>query len=185
MSLVTLEDVRPWVLKESTLSSDDTLLQSLIDAASALVVNFVNRDLVTTTYSEIYDGKGQRRLILRNYPIQTVESLLVDGVNVIAAPNQLAGGYVFNTTSVAFRGFGTFSCGIQNVLVGYTAGYDTVPDDIKWAVIELVGYKYKSRDRIGVVSHSNQNLTTDTYMVSDMPASVRSALNPYRRVVPV
>ena len=49
------------------------------------------------------------------------------------------------------RGY-VFTRRAQNVVVTYTAGYDTVPPDIAQACIELVCQRYRERTRIGEVS---------------------------------
>jgi hypothetical protein len=116
------------------------------------------------TYSESYDGSGSDRLFLRVRPIISVSSLTVDGIAIPASTGITVPGFVIDNSgrSLSIRsgfggpgggqqltvGFGflcnrtrgsgywTFHRGVQNVQVGYTAGYaaqtitnelDTIP----------------------------------------------------------
>lgn len=85
--------------------------------------------------------------------------------------------------SVSTMGLYTFNSGIADKEVLITYSY--VPADIDQAVCELVGERYKARDRIGYVSKSLGGQETVTFDVRSMGPYVRELLNPYKRVVPV
>src|SRR5258708_22458898 len=68
-------------------SSIDTLLQTLLTAASDAVQKWCRRDFVSTSYDGIYSGNGQRGLILRQYPIVSIESLRYRPVTVLKITN--------------------------------------------------------------------------------------------------
>lgn len=76
------------------------------------------------------------------------------------------GVYTFNSADAA-----------ANVLLSYSY----VPPDIEQCCIELIGLRFKEKDRIGQVSKSvgTENIT---YLQKDMPADVQTLLNQYRRV---
>jgi len=68
-------------------SSVDALLQTLLTAASDAVQKWCRRDFVSTSYDELYSGNGQRELILRQYPIISVESVRYRPVTVLKITN--------------------------------------------------------------------------------------------------
>src|SRR6266404_9335992 len=68
-------------------SSIDALLQSLLTAASDAIQKFCRRDFVSTTYDELYSGNGESRLLLRQYPIVSVESVRYRPVTVLKITN--------------------------------------------------------------------------------------------------
>lgn len=62
--------------------------------------------------------------------------------------------------------------------------YSYVPADVEQAVWELVGERYKTKDRIGVQSKSLGGQETISYFTGTMNSYVSSLLQVYRRVVP-
>jgi GTP cyclohydrolase III len=70
------------------------------------------------------------------------------------------------------------------VTVAYTAGYDTAPDDVVQACIELVGEAYRRREHIGQASVSMKDQSTVSFSQADMNASIKTMLASYRRLVP-
>lgn len=98
-------------------------------------------------YTEIYDGNGNQKLFLRNFPVNSVSSLLFGSQSVPASTGPGMGGYVVDNTGravalinggfnapdtwayvAARRGgigpFGGFPQGIQNITVSYLAGFN-------------------------------------------------------------
>ena len=68
-------------------SSIDTLLQTLLTAASDVIQKWCRRDFVSTSYDELYSGNGESRLLLRQYPIVSVESVRYRPVTVLKITN--------------------------------------------------------------------------------------------------
>ena len=65
----------------------DALLQTLLTAASDAIQKYCRRDFVQTSYDELYNGHGHRRLLLRQYPIISVESVRYRPVTVLKITN--------------------------------------------------------------------------------------------------
>lgn len=63
--------------------------------------------------------------------------------------------------------------------------YSYVPPDVEQAVWELVGERYKAKDRIGVNSKALGGQETVSFDIRSMNPYIRELLNPYKRVVPV
>lgn len=55
---------------------------TLITACSRAIVRYCKRSFIVDSYDELYNGRGERQLILRNYPIQTVQSVRYRPVTV-------------------------------------------------------------------------------------------------------
>lgn len=181
MALTTLDSVKAWLGVSS--ATDDALLARLVSASSAYVETWLNRSILSATYSDTRDGHGRTRMMLPQAPVTAISSVTVDGVAVPAATTATMSGYVFTETSVGLRGY-TFTSGMNNVVIQYTAGFDVVPTDVEQAVIELIGRRYKERDRIGLVSKGLAGETI-TYTQKDMSDGIKTLLQSYRRVVPV
>jgi uncharacterized phiE125 gp8 family phage protein len=189
--LTTLANAKSWLTIPDT--NNDVLLVRLISAASAFLINWLNRDIMQATYTaEKYNGNGKTAMHLRNWPIQSVSSLLVNGVVVQASPDGLSNGYVFDEKFIYLLGAnvnsfppGTFGKGIMNISVTYVAGYATVPLDIEQACIELVSLKFKERGRIGIQSQQVPGQASMTYSPRDLGKDTKEMLQNYRAVVPI
>lgn len=61
--------------------------------------------------------------------------------------------------------------------------YSYIPADIEHACMEMVGERYRYKNRIGEVSKSLGGQETIAFSQKDMPDFIRMLLQPYRRVV--
>ena len=179
--LTTLANAKEWLELDSSLTSDDALLARLISAASGFIRIWCNRDFVRQPYVETRSGNGGRSIVLAQWPIVSVESLVIDGQPVPPAPANGAG-YLISRSMVMLVGY-FFARGAANIQISYTAGYATIPPEIEDACIQLVGFRYRERSRIGKSSESMGGETT-AYQVRDVPAGVRTILDQYKMVVP-
>lgn len=96
-------------------NQDDTFIQLLIDDASQFIYDETGRDILSgggslnsvQTYTEIQDGPwgNQFKLVTRNYPIQTVTSLICYGNTIPQSTGLINPGWYIEQTlrSVAIR----------------------------------------------------------------------------------
>jgi hypothetical protein len=68
----------------------DSLLSTLITSVSDAIQKWCRRDFVSTSYDELYSGNGDRKLLLRQYPIISVQSVRYRPVTVIKITNTVA-----------------------------------------------------------------------------------------------
>ncbi len=87
-------------------SSQDSLLGVLITAYSEAIEKYCRRRFVTWSYDELYNGDGDRRLILRQYPLQSVQSVRYRPVTVAKITNT-------NTTTYQQARVAVTSTGLQ------------------------------------------------------------------------
>ena len=122
-------------------------------------------------------------MFLSEYPVTAVSSVTVGLTSIPMSSGYGQPGYAFDSRGVTLTGY-CFDRDIMNVTINYTAGYATVPLELEQACIELISLRYRERDRIGHTSKSIQGETT-AFMVKDMPPSVLTILNNYKKVVPL
>lgn len=164
-----------------------------------------NSPFVTpVAFNEWYDGNGNDRLYLRNYPITAVSMVSVYGSAVPASTGPTSMGYVVDQSGrcVVFRGLGAdwryssypggrsrygggcrgFAPGTQNVNVQYTAGYNSTPPDISDAIIRMVATNYKRRGYIdqAVINQPNEAGTV-TFRSWEVEPSVEHTIRDYTR----
>lgn len=175
----------------------NSLLQSLVTAASAFASQYCSRDFRSGTISETYNGLGTQRIILRRAPVSAVSALSIDGISISARTTPGAAGFVFDDTGTVYvDGCTVFTRGWQNVAVTYTAGWVTpgqalatspvgtvtLPLDIQQAVIEVVALKFKAqRNNIGIAARQIAGETI-SYSQADIPRSVVPVFEFYSRV---
>lgn len=183
-ALSTLDEVKKY--KGFTSSNADEVLTMLIDAASALVEEYLGYSPLQASHNEWFNGKNNAVLLLPNRPVTAIASLTI-GTRVVPLSTAFNNpGYSFDEIGVYLRSY-VFARGLLNINIQYTAGYNGVaalPAAIKTAVAELVWTKYASREWLGYRSKSLAGETT-TYDSSDMSKTVMGYLNLYRKVTPI
>ena len=130
--LANLADCKAWLSLTST--ADDTLLSGLITAISRAILADLGRMVLPQTYNEVLDGGGATALPLREWPVTSVQSCLLDGVSLKAAAAPGQGGYVLDDAGPAPPGAmqrllyqgGSFPAGPRSVAVSYRAGYEII-----------------------------------------------------------
>lgn len=161
-------------------AQDASLLQNLVSAVSVFIQSWTGCVFAPADYSEIRNGNGREGLAFTYGPVTAVISVSIDGQTIAASAGWPCAGYSFDESTLHLSG-SCFTRGRRNVQITYSAGYTTIPLDVAQACIELVAVHYKLRDKSGLVSEAAMQQTTN-YLQTDMPASARVMLNPYRRV---
>ncbi len=182
-------------------TTDDGLLQSIISSVSLYWLKRTGYQSLNTAtaYNEWYDGSGTQRLFLRNTPIVSVQSLVVNGQTIMASVNHQGAGYVIDQGEkalVLLRGvsstfdtnvlsFGIwlpyFTKGIQTVNVQYTAGFNGTPYDIQNAAGQHVAAWYQRRQWIDQQSQNVSGVGTTTYHKWPIPPEVEQVIQQYTR----
>ena len=193
--LCVLADVKSWLNIQT--NAEDTLLQNLITRGSLQMLRWMNRDhIVATSYTENRDGNDALFILPRNFPLISVSSVMVNGVAISAASDQVSAGFVFDSRKIMLRGGSSafyslglyssqyqyrFTRGFQNVQLVYQAGYATVPADLQQAAIEGFAYVYRRRTHIGEDANSASGQVTISFLKEMLPASVLMTLEQYTR----
>lgn len=176
--LTTLANVKGYLNLGVSNDALDALLSRLITAASTWVRSYCNRDFTSQTYTDILDGTGTVRQVVKQYPVTAVSSVSFSGVT-----QTITGLSINSLRNLTFTDGTVWEKGKANVSVTYTAGYASTPADIEQAVIEIVALRFREKDRVGT-STVNAKGESVTFSVMDVPPSVKTLLNNYRNVVP-
>lgn len=181
--LCTLADLKAWLPNQG--NNDDVTLQNLISNASLQVLQYLDRQHILASVlgslTETYDGNNSDRLLPRQFPLIAVTSVSVDNVPIQQATSPVAAGFLWDSRRILLRGY-RFCRGLQNVQVSYTAGYSSVPLDLKQAAIEAFALTYRQRVRIGEKSNSMNGQITIAFDMSDVPPRSMSVFSQYRRI---
>jgi hypothetical protein len=177
--LVSIADVKAY-LGGDLQSNDDLVLARLVTAASAFFTTACASAILQQTYSEVYDGKGGTRLYLRQTPVTSVATLSIGPLAIQPSPAPYQAGWSLNGNVIILYGY-CFWRGFANVAVTYTAGYATPPTDVAEAVMELVGLRYRGRDRLGKVSEGLGGMATTAYSQKDVSPFIASVIARYAK----
>lgn len=162
-------------------ATEDALLGKLASAAHAFMVSYLGYDPITGNYVEVRDGNGKTRLALDRPNVTAIALVKINDNTIPAAQNAMASGYVFSLDGLLYlRGY-SFTRGEQNVRIEYTAGLQAYPGDLVMAATEHAAFKHRTKQNIGIQS---KTLAQETIVFSeaDMPSSVRSTYNNFRRM---
>ena len=140
--LVSLSDVKAWLGQQSITTASDSILAGLITGVNQFVLGYIGRGLlVPQSFVERIDGVSYKgRIILMNYPVTSITSVIVDGqtINPVINPLKPANGYLLSPPSPSPAGqrqfidfFGLRACpSRQNISISYRAGYQVSGESV-------------------------------------------------------
>jgi hypothetical protein len=192
----TIVDLKLWLGIDIGNTKDDAILTSLITNATAGMLNRMNRAaLLSASYTETRSGNGGSHLALKNFPVTAVSSLTINGVAILASPDGVKAGYVFDQYQISLIGSyfswpgnsagSNFSVGDGNIVVTYTAGYAAIPPDVSEACKEWCAFRYRQRSWIGQTSKHLGTGETVSFSQKAMPDEVDKVIQQYSRRIPV
>ncbi len=137
-------------------SSDDDILNQLINGASVSIESYIGRKLVSQTYTdEEHDGNGTQKLYLVNWPIISVTNLKLwdkqtDTVQDTFTENT---DFVLYAKEGYLYKWGGYSKGIKNYRSTYVAGYASLPEDVKMGCNKFCSQLFDTKRKEGIKSH--------------------------------
>jgi hypothetical protein len=188
--LTDLAAVKVWLAIAT--SGSDAILTSLVTSTSADFLRAIARsDFEAADYTEVREGDGGSRLVMRHWPINTIASITVAGVALDVSPDKVAGGYYFDDgldperlNEIYLAGGDSFADAAA-VVVAYNAGYADVPEDVAQAVIEWVAARYKGRPGATLNSQREAGGEHVTYdREAPMPPTTAAVVERYKRCWP-
>ena len=177
---LTLADARRHLRLEE--GEDEALLQDALDAATQACIDYMNRDLLSQSFTETLSGKGSDILPVNNFPVTAIASLAIDDVAIDLTTLTFKDAFIRRKT-------GVFPYGTWNVAVTYTAGRDEVPAPVKQAVRYTLKAMWDARG-------TDQNTTGEYYQgimsgtfwpggPGAVPPQAMTLLNDYRAIFKV
>lgn len=222
LDLTSVDQVKDWIpgLSGTTSTPDDAKIQFIITAWSFEFLHRTGRGDQSGDYhqspytsvcqwNETYDGSGTERLFLRNRPIVSIQSLVINGIPVAASPGYPTQGYVIDGTRKsismrggmygmpnmywnswqagpyhAFAGSRGFPRGLQNISVSYSAGYSVTPADIVQCANIVVAQNYSRPKWIDEESRAMAGGGgTTRYRSWDVPVECQLVVDRYTRTL--
>jgi len=178
MSIISVTDLKTHMGQPSGETTDNTLLANIIAEIEEYIQNVVcQRQFASAEYTEYYDGDGEDKLFLDNFPIVSVTSIYDDPDRVYPAGTLIA-----STNYILYKRYGyvqlygsVFSAGAQNIKITYKGGYGTgageiaMPNDIKMALKDYMLAKYLlQKGQIQAISETSNRIRPDILMKEAM-----------------
>jgi hypothetical protein len=163
--------------------NSDAEIDFLIPKVSDLVKTYCRRtfvDYYDEVKTEIFDG-GFKQIILKETPVVSVNSVAYSQdygktyTNLVKFTDYVTrDDYVMSLSPMGF------TQSINGYKVSYFAGYETVPADLKLAVLDMVEYYSRNNGAVHSSRDLNPNTTQISYVSSsNFPASIKRVLDQY------
>lgn len=136
----------------------DTMQDVFCSAACDIVADYLGYSPESAGYTEVLDGAGTKRLQLSAKPVTEVKSVKIDGKDCNTDAFTAQERYLYRTDG------GIFSGGERNIVVKYTAGFETVPGIIIMTALRIAGLlQTESGNNIGITSKTFGDEGTRTF----------------------
>lgn len=174
MSMVTVAQLKAYANKLDGDTARETLFQTFIDSAEAVVAEFLGYSPPTASYTHSFFGDGKSYLTLRA-PVISLTSVTVDGVSRTVSDFLIDGAVITEKNGVLFPS-GSL------VVVAYSGGFASVPTIILLTVLRIATLlTMEAGENIGVTGQSFDGGNSRTFItytnfskyLSAIPASYR------------
>lgn len=123
------------------IDDDDTLVDSLITVARQRAEEYTRRAFITQTWEWTLNPRC-KRITLRSQ-VQQIDTVFLDGEELSPTQYELIGDDLLLKSMIT-----------RSIAVTYTAGYgddaENVPEQIKQAILQIVGHLYENRESQGI-----------------------------------
>ena len=170
-------------LKAGTDTANDAIIELFINASSEYLERECDRVFKAQAFTEIRSGRKQNLLMLKQWPVNTISSLHIDGTSVFGAGSLIpASEYQIadDNNSILLLNQ-VFPNGFNNVKVVYNAGFSTYPADLVHACLWLVSYYRNLRDGQDIGRPRKSKGDENTEILQTAPQEVKDAIARYKR----
>jgi len=182
-NLITKAEYKAYAGINST--NQDAEIDSLIPKVSELVKSYCRRsfiDYVDEAKTETFKG-GYSEFLLSEFPVTQVISVQrsTDYGQTYTKLTKFTDWVQDGDTVVSLDATGVFAELINGYKVSYFAGFETLPEDLKLAAMDMVTYYIKNSSAV----HSTKSIQPNTMQVeyitgSQFPAHIRRVLDMYK-----
>jgi hypothetical protein len=167
-------------------ANQDTEIDNLIPKVSQLIKSYCRRsftDYAADAKVESFNG-GTKKYYLKEYPLLTMLSVEYStdyGQNYNALEEYVDFVADIEDSSIISLDPKGFPYAINGYTITYTAGYDTVPEDLKLAAMDLITYYRKNDASV----HNNRtpggggSVQLEYIMNTNFPAHIKRVLDQY------
>lgn len=180
--LTDVESVQLYLEEDGNEALFATMIKGLSDFIQGVLVGdisqggYCNRRFIATDYtSALYTGNDRKNLLLRQWPINSVTTIVIDGTTIFPSGSSALADLGFYIDSDISGNliycYNWNSWMPNNIEITYNAGYSEIPFDLQLAVIGLISIRWKQK---GTEGFKSEKLKNYSYALADL-----SELNPF------
>ena len=181
-NLCTRDNVKTYLGLSGT--THDSVIDDLIASASEAIENYCGRQFAVTSHTEYHDGQGSGSVVLQYRPVTAVSGVWDDPARDFEDDSLIeSDDYVLDSEGGIIRllSGATFSHGVRNVKVSYSAGYSAVPKDVTQACIMLIAAWFlRGREGADGLRGRTVEGVSQQFDAASLPGPVKDLLSPYR-----
>lgn len=185
MAYCTTEEVKAYADINTTDTSKDTLIDSLITACSSFIDEYCGKAFGKSNMTEYFGDVPTTRLILTKYPVDTKKTIQIwdswdrtyESTDLVPSTD-----YHVDADNGIIKLDYEVGGSPGSVKVTYSAGFLTIPGAIKQACIELVTRKLKEGPQggLGVPSRALPGGGSVTFVIEALLPQTKIALDLYK-----
>lgn len=180
MALATLDDVKNFYGITGDKDEDNNLIKALIDRFTSIFESYCNRtSFETATYTDYLDSDGGYYIFPKQSPITSVSGIW-DDTGWVWSGNALDSTTYRIVNDNSIISSTPFTRGKNNIKIVYTAGYTSIPGDLKQVLIEEVIRSFKNRKSLDVVAVTASDGSVSRLAKDLLPTTIM-VLNKYKR----
>lgn len=182
-----MADLTLWATVKSRFDLEDAQqaeVENLISVATARAEHYTGRVLAAEERTFYVSGDGVARLMLEQWPINSVSAVYIDSTQEFAAASEVTDYKIVSDLGALYRA-GGWPSGWNNVKITANIGYASIPADLEESVVQLVGYWLQAPQISwqGTGDAASGGYQTQYVGVMDLPFQVRNVWDHYRAVV--
>jgi hypothetical protein len=162
------------------------MLEEIIGGVSSFIEAYCGRPFVDVAATEYVDGEGKENLVLKRSPIVSITSVAIfdyQAQTVVSTLTENEHYIAYKERGLLYMA-GGWAPGVKNYRVVYTAGYATIPEEVKQACKTICAAVYALRttrgyksESMGSYSYSTDNGGGVNVMGAAVPADALAALD--------
>lgn len=164
-----------------TWTEQDTILTLLLNAANQMIETYLWRTIEADDYVEFVDWNGQKKILLLNYPVNTLTKIEYNIWELDNPVRQEINPTSYKLSPKDWRIFLTFLLRrwFQNYKIAYNWWYTDIPADLVLASLKLAS-KYYNTKTSDWISGESVNWDSLSFDVSQIPNDILIILNNYK-----
>ena len=163
-------------------NDQDSVIEDLIDMVGSVFDNYCENNIEATENTEYHSGYGDNILIVNKKPITTISGIWEDCTRSWGDSTLIdSDNYFILESNVIMLKISTFLKYDKSIKIIYTAGYTTIPSDIKLAAVNEVCRIYRNnymKGHVGVEGLTGEGFGI-TYSVDDLLPQTKLVLDKY------
>lgn len=181
MALCSRTEVKEYLGMTGSTNDIDQLLKNLCDRISSVIETYCNRKFEQQTYIDFLDSYGTDVIYPAHRPITSVSGIWESFHRSWDEDEIDPDNYYIVNESYIQRTDNIFISKPKTIKIIYTAGYSSIPLDVKHCAITEVARVYDRRKEVGVTNKTYADSST-SYSIDDLLPTTKLVLDRYTMV---